>query len=92
MAKTKKRSAPKKVCSKCGRTLHAAVRLCKCGNKFGGKARKVKLAKAKAKRSHLNGNGSVSFDALLGAKGLVVRCGSLEAAKSALDQLGRLVN
>lgn len=103
-----RRNAPTKVCAKCGRTVHVALKVCKCGNEFTfkvpipGKFRaKLTDEQRKAAIEALNNlcakrpaatNGTVSMDALMVAKLLVEKAGSIEAAKSALNALGSLLN
>jgi hypothetical protein len=53
---------------------------------------KLKSGKRPGRKAHANGKANgVVLEHLLAAKGLVARAGSIEAARSALDSLAKLI-
>jgi len=84
-AAPKKKGAPAKSCPKCNKTMHAAIRKCKCGFEFPARKKKKKkrAKKAAAAAPISRGDGDLSKK-LAESIRVVEKAGGLAEAKKVL--------
>ena len=84
-AAPKKKGAPAKSCPKCSKTMHAAIRKCKCGFEFPARKRRTKkrAKKVAAATSIRRGDGVLSKK-LAESIRVIEQAGGLAEAKKVL--------